>query len=77
MNFALLLVLMCFFSVRCIIAINLFGEGRAGLYASRSFVYLSCMCNILSFSFTLGVVRSAANCDCGTPWTFRFIFYLV
>ena len=45
-----------FVSVRFIIVATPFGEVRAGIFVSRAFVCLCCMCFILSI-FPLGVVR--------------------
>ena len=43
---------------------------RAGLYASRAFVRLSCMRNVCHFPLPLSAMV-AATCDCSTPWTFH------
>ena len=46
-------------------------ERRAVLYASGAFVCLSCMHYFLSFFLP----PLAADCDCGTPWTFHLTFF--
>ena len=51
----LCLVLLCSFSVLFSIVFTLLWEERAGLYASRVFVYFVCVTSCL-FSFPLGVI---------------------
>ena len=55
------------------IAITSLGEERANFGAFRTF-WSVCACLDLSVtSSSLGVGR-AAVCDCGTPWTFHYLF---
>ena len=61
-----------FFSVLFCIVI---GEERAGLYAFRACVCLSCMRYILSFFSASWCQGFAATCDCCTSWTFHLTFY--
>ena len=68
-HFILCLILLCglmYFSVLLSFVITSLGEERAGLYASRaSICLLFCLLLLL-----LGRC-SAADCDCGTLWTFH------
>ena len=49
-------------------------EERAGLYASRALnVYLACVTFFVFYSSSW-CLKSAAGCDCGTPWTFYLTF---
>ena len=63
------------FSVLFTIVITSLGEETAGLYASRTFVCLSCVCYFLLFSSSwcqgLGEV-----CDCETPCLFFVYIFL-
>ena len=63
-------------SVLFSIVITSLGEERAGIYASRAFVCLFCMYHVLYFYLPLVTwCRGlAADCGCGTPWTFHFSF---
>ena len=72
------------FSVLFSIVIPSLGEERAGLYASLAFVCLSGIRYFFVFISSTccvyvwvgwGAGGSAADCDCGSPWTFHFTFW--
>ena len=65
--FGILVVLTLLLSVLfSIVATSLGEKRRAGIYASRAFVCLSCMRYVLSLCQVLD-----AACDSCTPWTFH------
>ena len=57
------------------IAITSLGEERANLSAFRTFVRSVCACLDLSVSSSSWGLGWAAVCDCGTPWTFSYLFW--
>ena len=56
------------------IAITSLGDETANL-SVFSYVCLICACFVLSVS--PGCLGRAAICDCGTPWTFTFLTFLL
>ena len=65
------------FSICFSILITSFGEEGAGLCFSRAFVCLFCACMFLSFFSSSWCRGLAAVCDCGIPWTFLLIFFIL
>ena len=66
----------CFVPVLFSIVITSLWEEKAGLYASRVSVCLSCM-HLLFVFFSSSWCRGLAadcDCDCCTPWTFHLNF---
>ena len=66
----------CFhvFSVLFSTVITSLGEESAGLYASRTFVFLYCPHYFFVLFTSSWCWGSTADCDCGTPWTFHLTF---
>ena len=58
------------------IAITSLGEERADLSVFHAFVRF-CACLDLSVSSSSWGLGRAAVCDCGTPWTFLYPFFLI
>ena len=58
------------------IAITSLREERANRGAFRT-VCSVCACLDLSVSSSAWVLRRAAVCDCGTPWTFLLPFFFL
>ena len=73
-NWHALLFVSMLFSVMFSKAITSLGKMRAGLCASRAFVYLFCTRQFLSFFSSTWCQGLTAASDCGTPWTFVLTF---
>ena len=71
-RFVLSHTLLC--SVLFSIVVISLGKERAGLCASRAFVYLFCTRQFLSFFPSSWCQKLAAACDCDTPWIFLLFF---
>ena len=61
------------------IAITSLGEERANLSNLSAFRKSCsiCACLVLSVSSSSLCLGRAAVCDCGTPWTFLFTFFVL
>ena len=66
------ILFLCVFSPFSI-AITSLGEARANLSAFRTFVRFALVW-LCPFPWCLG---RAAVCDCGTPWTFLLLFFVI
>ena len=64
-----------FFSPFSIVFTSL-GEERANISAFRTFVQF-CACLDLSVSSSSWGLGRAAVCDCGNPWTFLLLFFVL